>query len=45
VKKKKKKIWINRVNPSKQVNPSNLGFVSWKFDNSIGKKNCGLTQN
>jgi len=27
--KKKKKIWINWVNPSNQVNPSNLGFVSW----------------
>jgi hypothetical protein len=29
---KEKKIWIN------WVNPSNLGFVSWKFDNWIGKK-------
>jgi len=28
-----KKIWINSVNPSNQVNPSNLGFISWKFDN------------
>ena len=37
--KKKKKIWINWVNSLNQVNPSNLGFVSWKFDNEIEKKN------
>ena len=30
---KEKKIWINWVNPSNQVNPLNLGFVLWKFDN------------
>jgi len=31
--KKKKKIWINWANPSNQVNPLNLKFMSWKFDN------------
>jgi hypothetical protein len=38
MKKYKKKFWINWVNPSNQVNQSNLRFVSWKFDNWIGKK-------
>ena len=40
-----KKIWINWVNPSNQANQSNMGFVLWKFDNWIGKKIYGLTQN
>jgi hypothetical protein len=30
---KEKKIQINRVNSSNQVNPSKIGFVLWKFDN------------
>jgi len=32
-KEKEKKIWINWVSSSNQVNPSNLGFMSWECDN------------
>jgi hypothetical protein len=35
-KKKKIKVWfcvVKVINSSNQVNPSNIEFVSWKFDN------------